>query len=43
MIQLRHEVAVTLGYENHAAYILEVRYLRANIEFSHLIALSMKN
>lgn len=25
MLQLRHEVATTLGYENHAAYVLEQR------------------
>lgn len=26
MLQLRHEIALTLEYENHAAYVLEQRY-----------------
>lgn len=26
MLELRHQVATTMGYENHAAYVLEQRY-----------------
>lgn len=26
MLVLRHNIAITLGYENHASYVLELRY-----------------